>query len=58
MIKKAYQKPTMEEVKLQALQLLSGSVNEVKTTGLDEEDELGLPDEEQPKSGNIWDDAW
>ena len=57
MIKKAYQMPTMEEVKLQQLQLLSGSVNEVKTTGLDDDD-LGLPDEEQPKSGSVWDDAW
>lgn len=39
-------------------QILAGSITDLTTTGLDEEDELELPDEGLPKSGSVWDDAW
>lgn len=57
MIKKEYMKPVMEVIELQhKSQILAGSVTSVKTTGLD--DDLVLPDDEEPKSGDPWEFAW
>ena len=57
MTKKEYMKPVMKVIELQhKSQILVGSVTSVKTTGLDED--LTLPDNEKPKSGSVWDDAY
>ena len=54
MIKKEYMKPVMKGIELQhKSQILVGSVT---TTGLDEN--LTLPDNEEPKSGQVWEEAW
>ena len=59
MIKKAYEKPTMQvfEADMEQ-QILAGSLTSVSTSGLDEEEELELPGEGLPKTGSVWDDAW
>ena len=55
--KQEYQKPVMKVIDLQhKSQILAGSVTSVKTTGLD--DDLILPDDEEPESGNPWEIAW
>ena len=57
MTKKEYQKPVMEVLEADVeQQILAGSVKSVKTTGLD--DDLVLPDDEEPESGNPWEIAW
>ena len=57
MTKKHYQKPVMEVIDLQhKSQILAGSVTSVKTTGLD--DDLILRANEEPKSGDVWEEAW
>ncbi|MBR6318894.1 MAG: hypothetical protein IKR50_00440 [Prevotella sp.] len=57
MIKKEYMKPVMKGIELQhKSQILAGSVTSVTTTGLD--DDLILPDDEEPKSGSVWEEAW
>ena len=57
MTKKHYQKPVMKVLELQhKSQILAGSVKSVTTTGLD--DDLILPDDEEPKSGDVWEEAW
>ena len=57
MTKKEYQKPVMEILEADIeQQILAGSVKSVKTTGLD--DDLVLPDDEEPESGNPWEIAW
>ena len=57
MTKKEYQKPVMEVIELQhKSQILAGSVTSLTTSGLD--DELILPDDEDPKSGDVWEEAW
>jgi len=57
MIKKEYMKPVMKVIELQhKSQILVGSVTSVTTTGLDED--LILPDGEEPKSGDVWGEAW
>ena len=57
MIKKEYMKPVMKVIELQhKSQILAGSVTSVKTTGLD--DDLILPANEEPKSGDVWEEAW
>ena len=57
MTKKEYMKPVMKGIELQhKSQILVGSVTSVTTTGLDEEDDLILPSEDQ--SGSVWGDAW
>ena len=59
MIKKDYMKPTMKVFEADMKQqILAGSVTSVTTTGLDDDEELELPDDGLPKSGSIWDDAW
>ena len=58
MIKKEYQKPAMEVIETRMdQQILAGSVTSVTTSGLDDDD-LKLPGEGLPTTGNIWDDAW
>jgi hypothetical protein len=37
-------------------QILAGSVTSLTTSGLD--DDLILPDDEEPKSGDVWEEAW
>ena len=55
--KQEYQKPVMEVIELQhKSQILAGSVTSLTTSGLD--DDLILPDDEEPKSGSVWEDAW
>ena len=55
--KQEYQKPAMEVIELQhKSQILAGSVKSVKTKGLD--NDLILPANEEPKSGDVWEEAW
>ena len=57
MTKKEYQKPVMEILEADIeQQILAGSVTSLTTSGLD--DDLTLPDDEEPKSGSVWDDAY
>ena len=59
MIKKEYLQPAIWVCETETEeQLLAGSVTSVTTTGLDDEDELVLPDEGLPTTGSVWDDAW
>ena len=54
MTKKEYMKPVMKVIEADIeQQILAGSV---QTTGLD--DDLILPEDEEPKSGNPWEYAW
>ena len=55
MTKKEYQKPVMEILKADLDQLLLAY--SVQTDGLDD-DNLALPDGEEPESGNPWEIAW
>ena len=57
MIKKVYLKPETElsEGDLDQ-QILAGSVTSLTTSGLD--DDLILPDDEETKSGSVWEEAW
>ena len=55
--KQEYQKPVIEVIEADIeQQILAGSVTSVTSTGLD--DDLTLPDDEEPKSGNPWEIAW
>lgn len=57
MTKKEYQKPVMEVIEADIeQQILAGSLTSVSSTGLD--DDLVLPDDEEPKSGSVWEEAW
>jgi hypothetical protein len=57
MTKKEYQKPVMEILEADIeQQILAGSLTSVSSTGLD--DDLILPDDEEPKSGDVWEEAW
>ena len=57
MTKKEYQKPVMEILEADIeQQILAGSVTSLTTSGLD--DDLILPDGEEPKSGDVWEEAW
>ena len=57
MIKKEYMKPVMKVIEADIeQQILAGSVTSLTTSGLDDDD-LTLPDDEEPKSGNVW-EAW
>ena len=59
MPKQEYQKPVMEVIEADIeQQILAGSVTSLTTTGLDDEDDLILPDDEEPKSGDVWEEAW
>ena len=50
-------KPVMEVIEADIeQQILAGSVTSVTSTGLDED--LTLPNGEEPKSGSVWDDAY
>ena len=56
--KQEYQKPVMEVIEADIeQQILAGSVTSLTTSGLGDDD-LTLPDDEEPKSGDVWDDAW
>ena len=55
--KQEYQKPVMEVIEADIeQQILAGSVTNLTTSGLD--DDLTLPDDEEPKSGSVWEEAW
>ena len=55
--KQEYQKPVMEVIEADIeQQILAGSVTSLTTSGLD--DDLILPDDEEPKSGDVWEEAW
>ncbi len=57
MTKKHYQKPAIEVMEADMeQQILAGSLTSVSSTGLD--DDLTLPDNEEPKSGDVWEEAW
>ena len=56
-----YQKPVIKVIELQhKSQILAGSVTSVTTTGLGDglSDDLILPDGEEPKSGDVWEEVW
>ena len=53
--KQEYQKPVMEVIEADLDQLLLAY--SVQTDGLDDDD-LALPDNEEPKSGRVWEEAW
>lgn len=48
----------MNVVKILQTQLICASLTDVTTNGLDEEEELELPGEGLPTTGNVWNDAW
>ena len=55
--KQEYQKPVMEVIEADIeQQILAGSVTSVTSTGLDVD--LTLPENEEPKSGSVWEEAW
>ena len=55
--KQEYMKPVMEVIEADIeQQILAGSVTSLTTSGLD--DDLILPDDEEPKSGSVWEEAW
>ena len=55
--KQEYQKPVMEVIEADIeQQILAGSVTSLTTSGLD--DDLILPDDEEPKNGSVWEEAW
>ena len=55
--KQEYQKPVMEVIEADIeQQILAGSVTNLTTSGLD--DDLTLPEDEEPKSGSVWEEAW
>ena len=55
--KQEYQKPVMEVIEDDIeQQILAGSVTNLTTSGLD--DDLILPEDEEPKSGSVWEEAW
>ena len=57
MIKKTYEKPTMQVIETNMeKQILAGSLS-VQATGLDSENVLEYGDNDT-KSGNVWNDAW
>lgn len=56
MIKKEYMKPTMQVVKVQQSQLICASLTGVKSSGLDNEDDLQYEDFDG--SGGDQGDAW
>ena len=57
MIKKEYMMPVMKVIEADIeQQILAGSVTSLTTSGLD--DDLTLPDDEEPKSGSVWEEAW
>ena len=57
--KQEYQKPVIEVIEADIeQQILAGSVTSLTTSGLDDEDDLILPDNEEPKSGSVWEEAW
>ena len=57
MTKKNYHKPAIEVMEADMeQQILAGSVKSLTTSGLD--DDLILPDDEEPKSGSVWEEAW
>lgn len=57
MIKKTYEKPTMQVIETNMeKQILAGSLS-VQATGLDSENVLEYGDDDT-KSGNVWNDAW
>ena len=57
MTKKHFQKPAKEVIEADIeQQILAGSVTSLTTSGLD--DDLTLPDNEEPKSGDVWEEAW
>ena len=61
MTKKEYQKPVMEVIEADIeQQILAGSVTSLTTSGLDDglSDDLILPDDEETKSGSVWEEAW
>ena len=58
MTKQEYQKPVMEVIEADIeQQILAGSVTSLTTSVLDD-DNLALPDNEEPKSGSVWEEAW
>jgi hypothetical protein len=55
--KQEYQKPVMKVIEADIeQQILAGSVTSVTSTGLDVD--LTLPENEEPKSGSVWEEAW
>ncbi len=57
MIKKEYQKPTLNVVMIQHSQMLCSSLTSIQSTGLDEGETMNYGDNEGNKSKNSW-EAW
>ena len=58
MIKKEYMKPVIKVIEADIeQQILAGSVTSVSSTGLGDDENLTLPDNEESKSGSVW-EAW
>jgi hypothetical protein len=58
MIKKPYLRPTANVVEVRIVQLVCASLNNVTSTGLDEEESLDYGDTSGNKEKNLWDEAW
>ena len=55
--KQEYQKPVIKVIEADIeQQILAGSVTSLTTSGLDDEDDLILPEDEE--DGNVWEEAW
>lgn len=57
MIKKEYIEPKIKVEQAQLTQMLCGSLVDVKTTGLGDEDPFDYGDDEG-KTGDIWNDSY
>ena len=58
MTKKTYLRPTVNVVEVRIAQMVCTSLRDVKSTGLDDEDEtLDYGDGNTTKK-NLWDEAW
>ena len=59
MIKKAYLRPTTNVVEVKIVQMVCTSLRDVKSTGLDDEDEtLDYGDEDDTTEKDAWGNAW
>ena len=58
MTKKTYLRPSTNVEEVRIAQLVCASLNNVVSTGLDEEESLDYGDTSGKKEKNIWDEAW
>ena len=58
MIKKPYLRPTTNVVEVKIVQMVCTSLGDVKSTGLDEDEELDYGDENGTTKKDAWRNAW